>query len=571
MLSFAALENMMLEGRSFSGHERHCCFLNTGEQEFADVSSVTGLDLIDDGRAVAMTDWDHDGDIDFWLTNRTSPAVRFLQNDLQPENHFLAFRLQGRTCNRDAIGARVEVHLAGDPQTKLVRTLYAGQGYLSQSSKWLHFGLGKRDAIERIVVRWPGGEAEEVSAVEVDGRYRIEQGSGQAVAVTSPKRLELPPATPHVATSTDAARVVALKAVHVVEEQVEDNMAEVGSLQEISARQGFVTVRTLQMEKLVSSGTQPDRADVESVATLGSETAKATAEIARRLEKLEVDGCEMLFEAEHEMLAAVASVRVGEYERCVTQQKNAQRLLRECRHKVEDFLETRAGPPKQLSYRTWDGREAQLDPHREGAVLVVLWASWCPNCHKELTEIAKHASRLRAAGVEVVVLNVDRFQSPEASAEEANRVLDKLQFPFESGEATQETVARLERAEGILLGRFRPVSIPASFLIEPDNRVRVFYRGPVEVDQVVADVKLIGDATQADIVRAGMAFPGSFARPLGVTHVIEPDYVAALTQVAKRSSFIIAALGLVLVGVMGRALRRSRERKRKHTTERRGC
>ncbi len=52
-----ALSSMLTRGRSFSGRERNCCFLNLGSsngdlQRFADVSAVSGLDFIDDGRAI---------------------------------------------------------------------------------------------------------------------------------------------------------------------------------------------------------------------------------------------------------------------------------------------------------------------------------------------------------------------------------------------------------------------------------------------------------------------------------------------------------------------------------------
>ncbi|NIP94492.1 MAG: hypothetical protein GWO24_14035, partial [Akkermansiaceae bacterium] len=68
------------EGRSFSGHEKNCCFLNTGGGRFADVSAAVGLAFDDDGRAVSVCDWDFDGRQDLWVTNRTAPRVRLLRN-----------------------------------------------------------------------------------------------------------------------------------------------------------------------------------------------------------------------------------------------------------------------------------------------------------------------------------------------------------------------------------------------------------------------------------------------------------------------------------------------------------
>ena len=187
-----ALYQMMRSGRSFSGNERHCCFLNLGNGKFADISSVSGFDFPDDGRAVARCDWDADGDLDIWIANRTGPQVRFLRNDLQTSNHFLTISLEGRTCNRDAIGARVVVRCVDDQtetaQLDVRRTLRAGEGFLAQSSKRLHFGLGAAQEIDRVEVDWPGGEREVFSGLQVDRHYHLIQDSGSAQTWTPPKR-----------------------------------------------------------------------------------------------------------------------------------------------------------------------------------------------------------------------------------------------------------------------------------------------------------------------------------------------------------------------------------------------
>ena len=174
------LFQLVKAGYSFSGHERNCAYLGLGDGRFANVSAVTGFDFSDDGRAIGLTDWDLDGDLDVWLVNRTAPRVRFLSNVGATGHHYLAVRLQGRSCNRDAIGARVELILSSSRQQKLMRTLRAGEGYLSQSSKWLHFGLGDAQRIERLAVHWPGGPIEEFTGLQADRHYKIVQGSGAA-------------------------------------------------------------------------------------------------------------------------------------------------------------------------------------------------------------------------------------------------------------------------------------------------------------------------------------------------------------------------------------------------------
>lgn len=182
---------MVRSGRSFSGRERHCAYLNLGDGTFANVSALSGLDLPDDGRGVALCDWDQDGDLDLWISNRTGPQIRFFDNQGRSDNDFVAFRLEGTTCNRDAIGARLELHLSDSP-VPLIKTLRAGDGFLSQSSKWVHFGIGKEAEISRLVVRWPGGDTRAFSDIRAGGRYRVVQG-GACQSVTAPPRGRLEP------------------------------------------------------------------------------------------------------------------------------------------------------------------------------------------------------------------------------------------------------------------------------------------------------------------------------------------------------------------------------------------
>ena len=105
-----ATQLLLKQGRSWSGYERNCAFLNVNGRRFANQSAVSGLDFLDDGRGLAVTDWDHDGDLDLWISNRNAPRLRFLRNDTPTGEHrWLARRLSanGTTCYRDAVGAWV--------------------------------------------------------------------------------------------------------------------------------------------------------------------------------------------------------------------------------------------------------------------------------------------------------------------------------------------------------------------------------------------------------------------------------------------------------------------------------
>ena len=200
----------MSHGGSLSGREKHCVFLNTGgdaraEEKFACVSAVSGLNLPDDGRGVVVTDWDGDGDQDLWISNRNAPRVRYFRNNSQTGNNFITLQPIGnaKNTNRDAVGARVEIFLAEDAEdadqassqvNRLVKTVHLGQGFLSQSSRWLHFGLGSADKISKVTVDWPGGTRQEFSGLEINQKYQLRQG-GEANLVPSSNDAPLLPAS----------------------------------------------------------------------------------------------------------------------------------------------------------------------------------------------------------------------------------------------------------------------------------------------------------------------------------------------------------------------------------------
>ena len=101
-------------------------------------------------------------------------------------------KLEGRESNHDAIGARIELELGGESPRKLIRTVRAGEAFVSQHSKWIHFGLGENPQIKRLSVRWPGRkEFEMFSDIQPNGRYRIVQGNAPVRLDASPRNLHL--------------------------------------------------------------------------------------------------------------------------------------------------------------------------------------------------------------------------------------------------------------------------------------------------------------------------------------------------------------------------------------------
>ena len=159
-------------------------FINTGKSiksggKFADISFSSGLDYEDDGRSVVPVDWDHDGDMDIFISNRNAPRIRYLRNESNNPNSSIQFKLLGNgiSSNKDAIGARVKIKING--QT-LVQTLRAGEGFLPQSSQYLHFGTGNNKGPFDVSVNWPDktNSSENFTGISPGRRYLLKQGKG---------------------------------------------------------------------------------------------------------------------------------------------------------------------------------------------------------------------------------------------------------------------------------------------------------------------------------------------------------------------------------------------------------
>jgi thiol-disulfide isomerase/thioredoxin len=203
-----AIGELLDAGRSWSGRERNACFLNTADGRFASISGLADLDQPDDSRAVAVVDWDRDGDLDLWMSNRTAPRLRFLRNDLNQDNHFVSIKLEGRKSNRDAIGARVELVFAHGVGSNRFKTLRAGEGYLSQTTKWLHFPMPEGEEVATALVRWPGAGVERFEGLTDRGRFRLVEGTGKSEVLNGPNAPKLAAGSALVAKSTDSARII---------------------------------------------------------------------------------------------------------------------------------------------------------------------------------------------------------------------------------------------------------------------------------------------------------------------------------------------------------------------------
>jgi tetratricopeptide (TPR) repeat protein len=168
-----AVNELIRTDATWSGYERNVLYLNNGNGTFSDVSGIAGMDFMEDSRTFALADFDRDGRVEVVLKNRNGPQLRFLKNVTPQLAPAIAFRLQGKKSNRDAIGAVVTIETSLGRQTKFVQ---AGSGFLAQHTKELFFGLGEANGPVRATIRWPSGLEQEIENLPANHRIWVEEG-----------------------------------------------------------------------------------------------------------------------------------------------------------------------------------------------------------------------------------------------------------------------------------------------------------------------------------------------------------------------------------------------------------
>jgi FG-GAP-like repeat/ASPIC and UnbV len=168
-------EDLFVVTGYFSQHFPKVLFRNelgSGPVLFKNISHEVALEDTADARGVAIFDYDNDGDEDLLISNFAQEPALY-ENPLAHGN-WLNVKLEGTVSNRDAFGAVVELWANGRPYKKY----HHGAQFLAQSIQPLHFGLADAQKVERIIVKWPNGDSEEIGAVNVNQTIQIKEKSG---------------------------------------------------------------------------------------------------------------------------------------------------------------------------------------------------------------------------------------------------------------------------------------------------------------------------------------------------------------------------------------------------------
>jgi hypothetical protein len=159
---------------SYGGNEQNRFYLNQNGQSFIEAGFLLGLALAKDSRCVVADDLDGDGREDLLVTTyeywpEPKQTLHIYQNALTDAGNWIGFRFQEEPgCS--PVGVRVTLH-AGDYNS--VQQIVTGDSYRSQHSDTLHFGLGKREAVDSVEIKWINGRTVTLRNPAINQYHRI--------------------------------------------------------------------------------------------------------------------------------------------------------------------------------------------------------------------------------------------------------------------------------------------------------------------------------------------------------------------------------------------------------------
>ena len=150
---------------------------NRGDGTFTDAAAKGGAYFKTkvNARGCAVADYDNDGRMDVVVTAMGDRPF-LLHNRDKSGNHWLALDLHGVKSNRDGFGAKVKLTAGGKTFFGEARCAF---GFLMQSDRCLHFGLGKASMVDRLEIRWPSGVVQELTNVPVDKILKVRESAEQ--------------------------------------------------------------------------------------------------------------------------------------------------------------------------------------------------------------------------------------------------------------------------------------------------------------------------------------------------------------------------------------------------------
>ena len=170
--------------------------------------------------------------------------------------------------------------------------------------------------------------------------------------------------------------------------------------------------------------------------------------------------------------------------------------------KVETWLLVPVQAP-EFSLPTREGRIETLSSQRGKPALLYFWSAASATSHGDLQQFENLHSLWGREGLRLLTINVDAARGGEIG----QHVPATGNFSFPILIATPDTIAVYNLLYRQLFDRHRDLSLPTSFLIDPNGAIVKVYQGAVPHQQIGEDSKNI-PRSEAERVAKALPFPG---------------------------------------------------------------
>jgi hypothetical protein len=161
-------------------------FRNKGDLTFDDQTTAWGLTLPTFSNGAAVVDLDNDGALDLVINNINDEALLYRNTGRAKDTsaHFLNIKFRGGRQNINGIGAIANIYYDHGQQQMYDNNPY--RGYLSTMQCIAHFGLGKTQMIDSVVIRWNTGKQQTIPNVRTDQLLTVNLADAKTASTNSP-------------------------------------------------------------------------------------------------------------------------------------------------------------------------------------------------------------------------------------------------------------------------------------------------------------------------------------------------------------------------------------------------
>jgi ASPIC and UnbV/FG-GAP-like repeat len=149
-------------------------FKNKGNLQFEDVTNDWGFGIPTFSNGTVYADLDNDGDMDVIINNINDEALIYKNTSREKDkenSHYLHIKFQGGQFNKDGIGAWADIYYDHGKHQVYENTPF--RGYLSTIQNIAHFGLGKINLIDSVVIKWQNGKKQVLQKVRADQTLKV--------------------------------------------------------------------------------------------------------------------------------------------------------------------------------------------------------------------------------------------------------------------------------------------------------------------------------------------------------------------------------------------------------------